>query len=414
MAACTVTAVFTLSNAPTPLYVLWRNEWHFSSGTLTVIFAVYIAGLIGTLLVAGRIADRYGRGVVLVPGLLLAVVSSGLFLFARDVMWLLGARLLAGMAVGAAVTGGMATVVDLAPTRSRHTASLLASAAMVFGAGLGPLTAGLLARRINRPQVWIFAVMTAVTVVGSILALLLPLSRPEPAPRSRWRLPSPPLGHRRHVAWGIATFAPGITATSFFLSLGPSVLRDALGIADPFLAGVIACTMFLTATGVQFALARLPTRTHLLLSSASAITGMTMLGLVVTALPSIVVLVAAALLAGCAQGLGQLAGLTLIATGIPAARRAESNAALNIASYIPAAVLPVATGSLADATSLPPAVLAFAAVVGLAALVALIVVRTDTSGRRIVGGELMTMPGPIDETSGYFREKERKTQPWNM
>lgn len=381
-AAGTVTAVFALSNAPTPLYVGWQEEWGFSSGLLSVIFAAYIAGLIATLLVAGRIADRLGRRVVLVPGVLLAVASSVLFLLAQDVTWLLVARFLAGVAVGAAVTAGMAAVVDLAPARSRRRASLLASTAMVFGAGLGPLITGLLARSLDRPQVAVFAIMTAITATGATLAVLLPLSRPAPAARGsdrRWRFPAPPPERRRELVWGIATFAPGITATSFVLSLGPSVLYEAVGVTDPLLAGVIACAMFLAATSVQFALARLSTRTHLLLSSLAAVVAMILLGLTVTVLPSLVVLTAAALLAGVAQGLGQLAGLTLIATRIPAARRAESNAALNIAGYIPAALLPVATGYLADTTGLHAAVAAFASVLGLTAATALVAVRAHTS-----------------------------------
>ncbi|MEV4603597.1 MFS transporter, partial [Amycolatopsis sp. NPDC049253] len=60
-AAWPVTAVFVLSNAPTPLYVLWQHRLGFSAGTLTVIFAAYIAGLLAALLVAGRASDRIGR-----------------------------------------------------------------------------------------------------------------------------------------------------------------------------------------------------------------------------------------------------------------------------------------------------------------------------------------------------------------
>ncbi len=39
-AAGTVAAVFMLSNSPTPLYEHWRARMDFSSGTMTVIFAV--------------------------------------------------------------------------------------------------------------------------------------------------------------------------------------------------------------------------------------------------------------------------------------------------------------------------------------------------------------------------------------
>ena len=85
-AAGTVTGVFVLSNAPTPLYVRWQEAWGFTSGTLTVVFAAYMVGLIATLLTAGTLADRHGRKVVLLPGLAAAVASAVCFLFASNVL----------------------------------------------------------------------------------------------------------------------------------------------------------------------------------------------------------------------------------------------------------------------------------------------------------------------------------------
>ncbi|WAT00427.1 hypothetical protein O1V66_16085 [Rouxiella chamberiensis] len=56
-----VVAVFMLSNAPTPLYIHWKQQFGFTSGTMTLIFACYILALVITLLVAGQLADRLGR-----------------------------------------------------------------------------------------------------------------------------------------------------------------------------------------------------------------------------------------------------------------------------------------------------------------------------------------------------------------
>ncbi|WP_242559998.1 MULTISPECIES: MFS transporter [Pandoraea] len=113
-AAWMVSAVFMLSNSTTPLYVYWQAQMGFSSGVLTVIFALYIAGLFGTLLVAGQLSDRYGRKPVLVPGLIAALVACGLFASATSVYMLALGRLLAGVAVGVIVSAGMAAVVDAA------------------------------------------------------------------------------------------------------------------------------------------------------------------------------------------------------------------------------------------------------------------------------------------------------------
>jgi len=272
----------------------------------------------------------------------------------------------------------MAAVVDLAPQHRRHVGSLLASAAMVLGAGLGPLLSGVLSSITSTPQPAVFTVMTFITILGAVLGVLLPLSHPTAKEASSWRFPSPPTAQRREVLWGVSTFAPGITATSFVLSLGPSVLTELADTPNPLIAGITACAMFLVATGVQFALTRLGTRLHLLLSSIAALASMLLLTCAAMWGGGVVAFFAAALLAGAAQGLGQLAGITLIATRIPAIRRAESNASLNIAGYIPAAVLPVATGFLADRTGLAAAVTAFAFVVFATAAIALPAVRAST------------------------------------
>jgi MFS family permease len=50
---------------PTPLYVIYQAQWHFSAAMVTVIFAVYAAAVLVTLLLAGRSSDQAGRRSVL-------------------------------------------------------------------------------------------------------------------------------------------------------------------------------------------------------------------------------------------------------------------------------------------------------------------------------------------------------------
>ncbi|WP_433521848.1 hypothetical protein ACQPZ2_32015 [Nocardia pseudovaccinii] len=72
--------------------------------------------------------------------------------------------------------------------------------------------------------------------------------------RGPWiRIPAVAPGGRTAVLLGIAVFAPGITATSFVLSLGPSLLSNLLGATNRVLAGGLAFVMFLGATGIQCA-----------------------------------------------------------------------------------------------------------------------------------------------------------------
>ncbi|WP_431823915.1 MFS transporter [Burkholderia sp. F1] len=362
-----ITAVFMLSNSPTPLYVHWQERLGFSSGMLTVIFALYIVGLLGTLLVAGQLSDHYGRRPVLLPGLLAALIACGLFANANSIAMLAMGRLLAGISVGVIVSAGMAAVVDAGGPERKPTAALLASIAMVLGAGLGPLWAGGAAQWLARPVPPIFAVEALVLFSALGVASRLPARRKANGPL-RLRLPHVPASNRRHILCGIATFGPGITATSFVLALGPSLLARLLEIRSPLLAGGTACAMFFTAVGVQFAVRKWPVARIFAASALATILSMMCLVLAIRA-SLVPALIASALLAGAGQGLGQLGGLTLIGLHVPDTHRAQANAVLNIGGYIPAGLLPVATGYLIDHVGLASAGTSFALVLVVTALV---------------------------------------------
>lgn len=80
---------------------------------------------------------------------------------------------------------------------------------------------------------------------------------------------------------------------------------------------------------------------------------------------------AAALLAGAGQGLGQLGGLRLIAEHVAAGRRAEANALFKVGGYVPAGIMPVAAGYRVDACGLQVGVLALACLIAAMAGMAL-------------------------------------------
>ncbi|WP_131736879.1 MFS transporter [Actinomadura roseirufa] len=453
-AAWPVTAVFVLSNAATPLYVLWQRDLGFSRGTLTVIFAFYIVGLLGSLLVSGVLSDRVGRKPVLLPAIALAIVACVVFATAANVLALIAARLLTGIAVGAVVSAGMAAVTDVAGPERRRLAALAASSAMVFGAGLGPFLAGILSETLPAPTVTVFVVEIVLLATAFLVTLRMPVPRPGPAPTTGpgsttspvstdgpastngsapkagsaptnssastnvsaptngstpvnspassrnadpedgdrdgapgsggWiRVPRVPKGGVLRLVLGIAVFAPGITATSFVLSLGPSLLSGLLDTRNRAVAGSMAFVMFAAATGVQFAVQRLRRPTILLAGAVSTTAAMGSLVLAVHT-SSVPALVTAAVLAGAGQGMGQLGGLSLLNSGVPARRLAEANAALNIGGYVPAGALPVAAGYLSDATGLTTGATVFGAVLaGLAFTGGTVVLATR---RRITEG----------------------------
>ncbi|QYN32654.1 MFS transporter [Pseudonocardia sp. DSM 110487] len=382
LAAWPVMAVFVLSNAPTPLYVVWADSIGFSAGVLTAVFAAYIGGLLAALLVAGVVSDRVGRKPVLVPAVALAIVACVLFATAGSVLMLALARFLAGIAVGATVSAGMAAVTDLAGAGLRRLAALASSSAMVLGAGSGPLLAGVLSEAMPGPTVTIFVVeiVLLASALVAVIRMRLPRADRSAAARAWIRVPSVHPQGRTAVLLGIAVFAPGITATSFVLSLGPSVLAELLATTNRIVAGALAFVMFLAAAGVQFAAQRFPVRAVLLAGAASTVASMTTLVLSLHA-SSIALLAVAAVLAGAGQGMGQLGGLTSISANVPSARLAEANAALNVGGYVPAAVLPLTAGFVSDATGLVAGSTGFAVVMVIAALAGagIVAARTRTS-----------------------------------
>src|SRR6202140_2292356 len=100
------TAIFVLfaaaASAPTPLYIVYQKEWGFSTTTVTVIFAVYVFGLIGSLLVLGGLSDHVGRRPVLAAAIALEAAAFVLSFIAGDVSVLLAARAAQGIATGMA------------------------------------------------------------------------------------------------------------------------------------------------------------------------------------------------------------------------------------------------------------------------------------------------------------------------
>jgi MFS family permease len=369
-AAWIVTAIFILSNAATPLYSVWQQSLGFSSGVLTVIFACYIIGLLLTLTVAGQLSDHYGRKVLLLPCVGLAIAAAILFDQSYSIGSLMLARFFTGVSVALVVSAGMANVVEHAPGHNKHFASLMASVAMVAGAGTGPLLAGVIAQYLPDPIHTVFRIEIGV-LCAALVALLLQKNQKLGVGPFRPRLPTVAKEHLGIVLMGIAFFGPGLTSTSFILSLGPKLIATFLGVNSPLITGCMAFSMFLVAVAVQFGARRFGTGKLFVLSGTATISSMVFVWIALQA-GSAPCLIASALLAGAGQGLGQLGGLTLIADNVPDNKRAEANAVFNMGGYIPAGAIPVVSGYLIDLGGLDLGIDALAVIIGALASLALI------------------------------------------
>jgi MFS family permease len=73
------------ASAPSPLYAVYAERWHFSSINLTAIYAVYAAGALIALLLTGRLSDHVGRRKVVIGALVIQIAGMGAFIVANGV-----------------------------------------------------------------------------------------------------------------------------------------------------------------------------------------------------------------------------------------------------------------------------------------------------------------------------------------
>jgi MFS family permease len=174
-------AVAAFSTAPSSLYGLYEQQEHLSSLTITIVYAVYALGIVVSLLLAGHVSDWYGRRAVLLPALAVAVVAAVIFLTWRSLAGVIVARVLTGLALGAAVATATAFVtnLDAGPDGvATRRAGMVATIANIGGLALGPLIAGLLARYaghgLTLPFIVFLALLLAAVGLGIVLQHLSP------------------------------------------------------------------------------------------------------------------------------------------------------------------------------------------------------------------------------------------------
>ena len=59
--AAEIAVIYVLSTLPTPIYVIYRQQFHFSEIVLTLIYAAYVIGTVATMFFLGRLSDQVGR-----------------------------------------------------------------------------------------------------------------------------------------------------------------------------------------------------------------------------------------------------------------------------------------------------------------------------------------------------------------
>src|SRR3954467_10261936 len=101
------------SSAPTPLYGVYQTAWGFSPIVITLVFGVYALAVLASLLTFGSLSDHVGRKPVLLIASVLQAITMLVFASAGGLGALVAARVLQGLATGAAVSAIGAGMLDI-------------------------------------------------------------------------------------------------------------------------------------------------------------------------------------------------------------------------------------------------------------------------------------------------------------
>jgi MFS family permease len=379
--AAIVVLFLAASSAPSPLYVVYQQQWGFTASVLTVVFAIYVVGLLGSLLVVGALSDHVGRRPVLGAAIALETVALILFLLADNVIALSAARLLQGIATGAAMTTLGATLVDLEPAHARGRAGVVNSVAPTAGLALGALGCGALVEFGPSPTRFVYAILLA----GMVVAAAVVARMPETSPRRPGAVASlrPQVGIPARLRADTVPVVPVMIASwalgGLYLSLGPSVTAGLFGLHNHLVGGVVVTLLCGTGALTAYLLRSRPASS--LLAPASVLLAVGTLA-TLTGISSDLIALSAlgTVLAGIGFGAAALATFGTFARIAQPHERGALFAAAFVISYVAFSVPAVIAGFAGTAFGLRITAEVYALVV-IAIAIAALVLRLATARR---------------------------------
>ena len=367
-------AVALAVGAPSPLFVLYEQEWGFAPWLLTVAFAIYAVTLLITLLVAGSLSDHIGRRPVLIGALALQVVAMLMFLFATDIGWIIAARSVQGVATGAAMSTFTAALVELAPEKQKKLGATIGSTAPVGGIALGAFFTGLAVQFASAPTVLVFVTLALLFAAGIVVVAASPetVRRRPGAVRSLVPRLVIPRSARSEFVGAIPLFLATWMLAGLFIGLSPSILHGVFHLDSGLLNGAIVAVPPAVGAVAGLALTRAPARRTTVWAMAAIVAGIVLAGAGIAGavLP---LLFAGATVAGAGFGAGFSAMLRILAPLAPNDKRAELFAGIFLVSYLAYGVPALVAGELIATVGLLPTVLGYAVAIAAAAVVALVV-----------------------------------------
>jgi MFS family permease len=359
-----VTAM-AFSAAPTPLYSLYQRRDHFSSFTVTVVFAAYAGGVILSLFLAGHLSDWLGRRRVLLPGVLIEALSAVMFLVWPSLPGLLVARVVSGLGTGLITATATAHIGELhavaRPGAGRGRSDLVATAANLGGLGVGPFVAGILAQFVGEPLRTPYVVFIVLLLVAALLVAFVPETVERAAERPAYRPQRISVPHAQRpryfgaLAAGFAAFA----ILGLFTSLAPSFVAGTMHHPAHILSGTVALLAFGAAALLQMPVGRFDARRQSAIGLVLLPVGLVLVTAAVW-LPSLALFLIGGFVAGGGAGVLFKGTVGTVAHAAAPSARGEALAGLFLAGYIGLAIPVLGLGLATRYASTEVSMLGFA------------------------------------------------------
>ncbi|MCS5508707.1 MFS transporter [Curtobacterium flaccumfaciens pv. flaccumfaciens] len=367
------------SAVPSPIYPVYAAEWHLTPLMLTGVFAIYVAGLLASLLVAGRLSDHVGRKPVLVVGGLGVALSLGLFAMADGVVALIVDRIVQGVSVGLLIGALGAALIDNSLERHPTMAGVLNGVIPPIALATGAMSSGALVQWGPAPEQLVYLLFGALLVLLVLALFVVPeqVQRRPGALRSLRPTISVPRSSRRLFRGVAGSLVASWALGGMFLSLVPSALGTVFGITNHFAAGALIAVVTGVGALTGLAIQRMDTRRAVLLGLVALVLGpiVTVSFVFAHSLPGMVV---GSAIAGVGFGAGFQAPLRmLLATAAPT-HRAGLLSTIYVVSYLAFGVPSVIGGLLEPSVGLVPVIAGYGGFIVLAAVVALVLQLSST------------------------------------
>ena len=225
------------SSLATPLYSVYRKLYDFSASQIMIIFGVYAAGVLVTLILTSRIklqSSCYTLAIYF--GLICVSVSSLLMFLADNIIMLVAARFITGVGSGILMAYVNRSLLNIFNSEETNLAALNSSLALVIGQALGPVVSGNALHyhffALHSP--FVFLLLASVVAIAAVRRYASVINQPD-AIRGIWqkgrdKSDSFALLMINHVRTASAAIFLSWAMASTFMSQGPTISQNFYGL----------------------------------------------------------------------------------------------------------------------------------------------------------------------------------------